>query len=128
MLGLGTYDSDEDVEDCKIESTEESATTSLPAKIEAPLRGSILQSHDERSAVEESAYSISSTLDEMNSKSSGPLTMEVELERHVFSHLNELPPSPSQAANPNTIWKISEYLELKELNGFNLTEVRNWRR
>ena len=125
MLGLGTYDSDEDVEDCKIKSTEESSSTSLAAKIEAPIRGSMLKLHDERSAMEESVHLISSALDEKNSKSSGPLTMEVELERHVFSHLNELPPSPSQAANPNTIWKISEYLELKELNGFNLTEVRN---
>ena len=36
MLGLGTYDSDEDVEDCKINSTEQSATISSTAKIEAP--------------------------------------------------------------------------------------------
>ena len=128
MLGLGTYDSDEDVEDCKINSTEQSATISSTAKIEAPHSDSELHVHNGRSAIEDSIHSMSSSLDEKNSKSSGLLTMQVELERYVYSHLDELPPSPLQAANPNTIWKISEYLELKELNGFNLTEVRQWRR
>jgi hypothetical protein len=40
-----------------------------------------------------------------------------------FNHLHELPPSPKKSSNPKTIRKISEYLELKELSGFNLTEV-----
>ena len=41
-----------------------------------------------------------------------------------FNHLHELPPSPKKSSNPKTIRKISEYLELKEISGFNLTEVR----
>lgn len=40
-----------------------------------------------------------------------------------FNHLHELPPSPKKSSNPKTIRKISEYLELKEISGFNLTEV-----
>ena len=41
----------------------------------------------------------------------------------LFNHLHELPPSPKKSSNPKTIRKISEYLELKEISGFNLTEV-----
>jgi hypothetical protein len=40
-----------------------------------------------------------------------------------FNHLHELPPSPKKSSNPKTIRKISEYIELKEISGFNLTEV-----
>lgn len=41
----------------------------------------------------------------------------------TFNHLHELPPSPKKSSNPKTIRKISEYLELKEISNFNLTEV-----
>ena len=124
MLGLGTYESDEDVEDSKINSDEEPSTIIAQTTQDMHRHNSVIPVLDQ-SEINNSIDPLLFDLSDKHSTSSGSSTMQVELERNIHTHLDELPPSTSKPANPNTIRKISEYLELKELSGFNLTEVRS---
>lgn len=123
VLGLGTYDSDEEI-DLKEEphiSANEHLSTALPTKFCGPSSSSIVVESNETEG-EETKSIDKQTAYEFNSSKKVPSASSVI--QNTYNHLHELPPSPRDQPNPKTVRKIGEYLELKEISGFNLTEVR----
>lgn len=117
ILGLVDYESDEEDNDTALEglkdvgSKEVSTENSLLVDIRDP--GAIL--------VDEKATELESAI------ISGIRTKKANSTANVnssFVHLRELPPSPTASPNSKTVRKICDYLELKEISCFNLTEVR----
>ena len=141
MLGLGTYESDEEIEeedaqpkkDVKVELTleyQKSSSVSNESKMEISC-DFVTDESEVKLEIADDVFQPSSSQkkeqkeqEEQNEQNEQKEQKEHSLVRNKYSHLDELPPSPTKPANPKTIRKISEYLELKEISGFNLTEVR----
>ena len=124
VLGLGTYDSDEesDVKEETRNSIHDHLSTSSPAKISVPSTSSIVVELNETEDEEiKSMHKQTALQIDLMKKVPHPCSVT----QNMFAHLHELPPSPRDQPNPKTVRKISEYLELKEISGFNLTEVRD---
>lgn len=123
VLGLGTYDSDEEI-DLKEETlitANEHLFTALPTKFGGPSSSSIVVESNETEGEETKSIDDQTAL-EFGSSEKVPSASSVI--QNTYNHLHELPPSPRDQPNPKTVRKIGEYLELKEISGFNLTEVR----
>ena len=138
MLGLGTYESDEEIEeedaqpkkDVKVELTleyQKSSSVSNESKMEISC-DFVTDESEVKLEIADDVFQPSSSQKkeqkEQEEQNEQKEQKEHSLVRNKYSHLDELPPSPTKPANPKTIRKISEYLELKEISGFNLTEVR----
>ena len=124
VLGLGTYDSDEesDVKEETHSATHGHSSTASSVKLTIPSTSSIVVESNE-TEVEETTSVYKQT--ELQPDSVDKLPHASSAVQHTSSHLHELPPSPRDQPNPKTVRKIVEYLELKEISGFNLTEVRD---
>jgi hypothetical protein len=124
VLGLGTYDSDEesDVKEETHSATHGHSSTASPVKLNIPSTSSIVVESNETE--DEETKSVNKQT-ELQRDSMNKLPHVSSAVQHTFSHLHELPPSPRDQPNPKTVRKIVEYLELKEISGFNLTEVRD---
>jgi hypothetical protein len=122
VLGLGTYDSDEesDVKEETLSATHGHSPTASPVKLSIPSTSSIVVESNETEDEETKSVNKKTELQRDSIKQLPHASSAVQ---HTFSHLHELPPSPRDQPNPKTVRKIVEYLELKEISGFNLTEV-----
>lgn len=123
VLGLGTYDSDEEI-DLKEEThitANEHLSTALPTKLGGPSSSSIVVESNETEGEETKSIDKQTAL-ELDSSKKEPSASSVI--QSTYNHLHELPPSPRGQPNIDTVRKIGKYLELKEISGFNLTEVR----
>ena len=131
VLGLGTYDSDEesDVKEETHSATHGHSSTASPVKLSIPSTSSIVvESNETEDEETKSVYEETKSVyeqSELQPDSIHKLPHASSAVQHTFSHLHELPPSPRDLPNPKTVRKIVEYSELKEISGFNLTEVRN---
>lgn len=124
VLGLGTYDSDEesDVKEEILTATHGHSSTASPVKLSIPSTSSIVVESNETE--DEEIKSVNKQT-ELQRDSINKLPHASSAIQHTFSHLHELPPSPRDQPNLKTVRKIVEYLELKEISGFNLTEVHD---
>ena len=114
VLGLGTYDSDEESErpDEKIEEN-----VVIVSEVKAQFEAKELY------VPVQQIESISNAIIMTENLLIEPTIAITVVRKNTYSRVNELPPSPTAPANPKSIRKINEYLELKEISGFNLTEV-----
>ena len=123
ILGLGDYESDEDTNGRILPGTELNDTKKEELSTENVLRVD-LRDQDETPVVE-NFFEISAIASESSIKlvSYATKTNATTSPKSLFVHLRELPPSPTTSPNQKTVRKIVDYLELKEISRFNLTEV-----
>jgi hypothetical protein len=138
-LGLNSYASDEELENEDQQSHKKKGISGLSSEIIDQIDAKIDEDNRELMAIDDfleetkieatllSNNNISESVievDSLVSKISEIPAIEVEESGDVsYNRLKELPLPSNKSPNPKTVDKISEYLELKEINGFNLTEV-----
>lgn len=139
FLGLNSYASDEEIENEDQQGHKRKSVSTLPANIID--RNDVMLDEDNRELmitddVQEgtkietillSTYYIpESVFEEKLLVSEIPeitTLVSEEIQGVFYNRLKELPLPSNKSPNPKTVEKISEYLDLKEANGFNLTEV-----
>jgi hypothetical protein len=122
ILGLGDYESDEEGNDEVLEGLKDAGEKELDTencpRLDLRDPGALIV--DEKVFTATAAELESTIISGSHTKKANP-TANVN---SLFVHLRELPPSPTASPNPKTVRKICDYLELKEISCFNLTEVR----
>jgi hypothetical protein len=139
FLGLNSYASDEEIENEDQQGHKRKSESTLPANIID--RNDVILDEDNRELMitddvqEETKIEtiLLSTYDIPESVFEGKLLVSEipeiptlviqEIQGVFYNRLKELPLPSNKSPNPKTVEKISEYLDLKEANGFNLTEV-----
>mmetsp|Transcript_29826 Transcript_29826/g.28522 ORF Transcript_29826/g.28522 Transcript_29826/m.28522 type:complete len:287 (+) Transcript_29826:158-1018(+) len=137
-LGLNSYASDEELENEDQLSHKKKGISGLSSERIDQIDAKIDEDNRELMAIDDfleetkieatllSNNNISESVievDSLVSKISEIPAIEVEESGDVsYNRLKELPLPSNKSPNPKTVDKISEYLELKEINGFNLTE------
>jgi hypothetical protein len=139
FLGLNSYASDEELENEDQQGYKRKGVSGLSSELIDQIDAKIDEDNRELMAIDDfleetriKAILLSNNYipegvieeDSLIFKISEIPAIEVEESGDIFyNRLKELPLPSNKSPNPKTIDKISEYLELKEINGFNLTEV-----
>jgi hypothetical protein len=139
FLGLNSYASDEELENEDQQGHKRKCVSGLSSGVTDQIDVKIDEDNRELMAIDDflEETKIEAILlsnpdipenvteeDSLISKISEIPAIEIEESGDIFyNRLKELPLPSNKSPNPKTVDKISEYLELKEINGFNLTEV-----
>lgn len=139
FLGLNSYASDEELENDDQVGQKRKSVSSASSKIiiqdevkpdEDNREVIITVNIKEETAIETAQPSNSNITENFHEEKETvselpdiPAVILQESEGNFYTRLKELPLPSNKPPNPKTVEKIGEYLDLKELSGFNLTEV-----